>query len=422
MRILFLAHRLPYPPNKGDKLRSFWELQTLARCHEVDLFCFYDDADDVQYFDAVRRHCRRLYAEPVSWWGSRGRALAAAVTGRSFTLSYFYSPDMAGQVSQALRTENYDAIFVYSSSMAQYAEQAKIPQILDMADVDSDKWAQYASRFAGPKSWLWLREARTLAAYENRIATEFAATLLCTPAEAAILKRRVASARIGVLTHSVDADYYDPFATPLPPELAAWQPYVVFTGSMDYLPNADAAEFFCREIFPDLRRHVPSLQFVIAGRNPARAVKKLAEDPAVHVTGAVPDIRPYLRAAAAAVVPVRIARGVQNKILEAMAMGLPVATTSKVAAALPEAVQAKLIIEDDPRRFAACLAEQLQRGPRPPVEEIRRSFAEHFSHAALAGQLEQVLQAVVAAASGCAGGARQGLVVKGEPVAGVQRL
>ncbi len=392
MRIMFLTHRLPYPPNKGDKIRSFWELQSFARGHEVDLFCFYDDAEDEKWIPAVRRFCRECHAEPLPWLRSRMQALIAAATGRPFTLGYFYSRTMAERVSHALASRKYDLIFVFCTAMAQYVEHAEdVPRILDMVDVDSDKWAQYARRALPPAAWLWGREAERLGGYEGRIAREFSATLLCSEGEAGILRERGANGKIHVVAHMLDTDYLNPARIEVPAEIAAWQPYIVFTGSMDYLPNADAAKYFCREVLPRMRAQLPEARFVIAGRNPARSLRKLAANPAVCVTGSVPDIRPYLRGASAAVAPLHTARGVQNKVLEAMAMGLPVMASSKPAAALPRGLAAHLLVEDDPQRMAARLVDVMRHGPRPPLEWIRRAVLAHYSGLALQQQLESIL-------------------------------
>src|SRR5215475_3575270 len=153
MRILFLAHRLPYPPNKGDKIRSFWELRTLSETHEVDLFCFYDDKRDKVQIANLYSYCSSCYAEPLSWVSSRARAAVSLISRRPFTTAFFYSPKMASRIEDAMQANAYDLAFVFGSSMAQYVERwPKMPRILDLVDVDSDKWAQYARRSAAPYS------------------------------------------------------------------------------------------------------------------------------------------------------------------------------------------------------------------------------------------------------------------------------
>jgi sugar transferase (PEP-CTERM/EpsH1 system associated) len=361
MRILFLAHRLPYPPNKGDKVRSFHELNALSQQHEVDLFCFYDQPEDREYFANVRNYCREFYAERISWIRSRFQALLALCLGRPFTPAVFHSPTMARRIQGALRSRNYDLIFLFSSAMAPYVESVShIPRILDMVDVDSDKWIQYAAQVGPPASWVWRAEGRRLGESEQRWVRDFALTLLCTRAETEILRQAVPNSRIETLENRPDLNYFDPNLVETTAEIRDWQPYIIFTGSMDYFPNVDAVTFFYHEVFPAVREKLPKAQFVVAGRNPTSAVRALARDSSVHVTGAVPDIRPYLRGAAAAVAPMRVARGVQNKILEAMAMGLPVSTSRKAAMALPKELMLAVNVEDDPGALAAYLIGKLQ--------------------------------------------------------------
>ena len=395
MRILFLAHRLPYPPNKGDKIRSFRELEALARGHEVDLFCFYDQPEDSEYFPIVRQYCRDLYAEKISWLRSRIQASLACAFGRPFTTAFYRSPKMARRIREAMAERKYDLIFVFSSSMAPYVESASEPRVLDMVDVDSDKWNQYADHTRPPTSWLWGAEGRRLAKDEARWARGFSMTLLSTRTEAELLRRNVPSAKIEELENRMDLSYFDPSTVVVPSEIAAWQPYIIFTGSMDYFPNVDAVRFFYREVFRSVRARLPRARFVIAGRNPTRAVRRLACDPAVWVTGAVPDIRPYLRGASAAVGPLRVARGVQTKIFEAMAMGVPVAVSSRVARAVPERLLLEIHVEDDPERFAAFLVEKLRQDRPSPELQVRRALSGYYSGLHWQEQLEKMLQRAV---------------------------
>jgi polysaccharide biosynthesis protein PslH len=392
MRILFLAHRLPYPPNKGDKIRSFWELRHLAARHEVDLFCFYDDRDDEKFLPAGHDFCRNLYAEKLSWRKSRFQSLWAFLRGRAISPAYFYSKSMLQKVRSSFRSRNYDLVFVYCSSMVQYVpSDFRGARVLDMVDVDSEKWAQYGGRSGIGVSWLWKLEARRLAELERQAVEDCSAILVCTEQEAAALRRRVASPKIMVLENQLDTAYFDPKKVQVPTDIAVRQPYVIFTGSMDYYPNVDAVTYFHREVFPYIRSAFPQARLVIAGRNPARAVRRLARDAAVLVTGAVSDMRPYLRGASVAVAPLRVACGVQNKILEAMAMGLVVAVSKQAARALPKCLLSAILIEDDPRRLAEFLVARLQEGPRGFRAEIRDAAVNYFGNSGWEERLEDIL-------------------------------
>jgi len=395
MRILFLAHRLPYPPNKGDKIRSFRELVALSRTYEVDLFCFYDQSEDRNYLPELHKYCPRVYAEKISWFRSRAQALLACALGRPFTTAFYHSPTMAKRIREAIAERRYDLIFVFSSSMAPYVERASQARILDMVDVDSDKWTQYADHTPAPQSWLWRSEGRRLAKDEERWARKFSLTLLSTRSEADILRRNVPGAQIEELENRMDMSYFDPSTVAVPAEITAWQPYIIFTGSMDYFPNVDAVLFFYREVFPSVRGAMPRARFVIAGRNPTRAVRELAVDPAVWVTGAVADIRPYLRGASVAVAPLRVARGVQTKIFEALAMGVPVAVSSRAARAVPEPLQHEIHIEDDPKRLAAYLTQKLMPERATSNPGPRNALGQYYDNLNWEDQLNRLIHRAV---------------------------
>jgi sugar transferase (PEP-CTERM/EpsH1 system associated) len=280
--------------------------------------------------------------------------------------------------------------------MAPYVEPwPDLPKIVDLVDVDSDKWEQFSRHSRAPLSWLWRLESRRLKNYEALIVRTVSNALICTDAEAQLLRSVAPQGKITVLQNRIDISYYRPEATSVPEQIRSLQPYAIFTGSMDYLPNVDAVQFFCHEVLPHIRSRVPNLQFVIAGRNPGKEVMRLAADPAVVVTGTVSDIRPYLRGAAVAVAPMRIARGVQNKILEALAMNVPVVASSVAAAALPRELAMLLAAETSPRRMADRVAEHIV----SPVEISgkRESVMRYTESLDLSTQLEQL---VYAAATG----------------------
>jgi sugar transferase (PEP-CTERM/EpsH1 system associated) len=391
-RILFVLHRTPYPPNKGDKLRSFWELKELGKWADVDLFAFYDDPDDGRYAAELKKYCGEVYLEKLAYFRSRLNATRALLSGRSFTTGFFYSPKMAEKIQSALRSRKYDRILVFSSSMAQYVETSEVTRILDLVDVDSDKWEQYAKQGRGPSRWLWGLEANRLGEYEVRIVKRFSTTLVCTEAEANLLRSRVPQGKIRVLQNFLDVDKYDPQQTTLPESVRRWQPYMVFSGSMDYFPNVDAANYFYQEIVPLVRREIPETRFVIAGRNPDRSIQHMSSDAAVLLTGSVPDMTPYICGAAVAVVPMRIARGVQNKILEALAGGVPVVSTSAAAKALPESLRSLLLVADSPSDFSAAVIRVLREGGPIAGSRLRAALKDHMEHLDLSWQLQTLVQ------------------------------
>jgi sugar transferase (PEP-CTERM/EpsH1 system associated) len=391
MRILFIAHRVPYPPNKGEKLRAFWELRELSKSHTVDLFCFYDDSEDAKYARELSQYCHRLYLEKVSFLGSRMRAIAALLRGQPFTAAFFHSGRMERRINLALRSGYYDRIFVYSSSMAHYVRAAgKIPKVLDLVDVDSDKWQQYANHSSWPWTWLWRREARALGAYEESLVRDFSSTVVCTEAEAQLLRSKASHGRIEVLQNFLDVDAYRP-ANPLPEFIRAWQPYVIFTGSMDYRPNIDAVRYFCREVFPLIQRAMPKVRLIIAGRNPDRSVLALKVDSSIEVTGSVPDMKPYIWGASTAVVPMRIARGIQNKIIEALAGGVPVVSTTAAASALSPTLRSLLRVADSPQDISAAIIRLLRNGSEISSSDIREALKSYIDNLNLPALLQRLV-------------------------------
>lgn len=331
--ILYLPHRMPYPPDKGDKVRSYHLLRHLARRHRVHLGTFVDDPADAQHLPALRALCADVCAVPLQPRRARLASLRGIATGEALTLPYYRSAALARWVRAKVR--DVDAALVFSSCMAQYS--AALPRervVLDLVDVDSAKWAAYAPRHRWPLSWLYRREARRLLAWERRAAAAARHTFLATEAEAELfrgLAPEVAS-RIGAMNNGVDADFFAPADDRASP-FATGETALVFTGAMDYWPNVDAVSWFAAEVLPALRQRHPSLRLHIVGRSPAPAVQALAGE-AVAVTGTVPDVRPYLQHAAIVVAPLRLARGIQNKVLEAMAMARPVVAAEACVGAL----------------------------------------------------------------------------------------
>jgi sugar transferase (PEP-CTERM/EpsH1 system associated) len=322
MDILFLAHRIPFPPNRGDKIRSWNILKHLAGLGRVHLACFADDEADAAHLTGLREALGgRLGAAHVEVRRT-SRALAAAralLEGKPVSLTMFDSAAMRLFVTRTLAERGVSTVFAFSSQMAQFVPPG--PRlVMDFVDMDSAKFASYGEQ-GGPLAAVHRREARKLFAFERKVAARAAVSLFVSEDEASLFRKsaRLPAADIRALHNGVDLDFYDPAAhfPRLAPQPA---PLVVFTGQMDYAPNADAVAWFADEVLPNL----PGAHFAIVGRNPTEAVQRLAARERVSVTGAVADTRTWLAAADVVVAPLRIARGVQNKVLEAMAMARPV--------------------------------------------------------------------------------------------------
>lgn len=362
-RILFLAHRIPYPPIKGDKIRSWHFLRHLAESHEVSLACFVDDPNDMAHTDVLRGICVECHFEALPASPVRLGNLLALVNGTPITVRHFRHAGMLRRVAEMVERRSPDLVLAYSGAMAQYLSVARgCRRVIDFADVDSDKWAQYARSCPPPTRWIYRREARTLLGFERRAAATAAASIFVSETEAALFRGLAPelAERIHAVRNGVDSQYFSPdhvLASPFP---AGTVP-VVFTGMMNYWANVDAAQWFCREILPKLRVRIPAAEFWIVGAAPTPAVQSLSQQPGVHVTGRVPDVRPYLRHAAVVAAPLRIARGVQNKILEAMAMGCAVVTTPAAAEGVDGAlVGHELEASWDPDTFADAIAALVQ--------------------------------------------------------------
>jgi polysaccharide biosynthesis protein PslH len=349
VNILYLAHRIPYPPNKGDKIRSFHQVKYLSKKHNVHLACFIDDKEDFRQTDDLAKLCRSLDVVYRGKILAGARYLAALPTHLPLSVSAFRSAEMRKKIQNRMRSTKMDVIIIYSSSMAPYARlDESVPKVIDFVDVDSEKWREYANYKSFPLSWIYRCEAGRLANHEKNVAEQFDHSLFTTEVEANILRSWVPSCSISVAPNGVDLEYFSSsFHAPD-------QRYsnIVFTGAMDYFPNVDAVKYFVQKVLPIVVKAVPSTRFCIVGRNPAKAVRRLARPDKVMVTGAVPDIRPFLRAACVAVAPLRIARGVQNKILEAMAMGIPVVCSKEAGKGVPWTREGGVIVADSPMQYA----------------------------------------------------------------------
>ncbi len=376
---LLLCHRLPFPPNKGDKIRSFALLKHLAARGPVHLACFIDDAEDLKYRDEVRKLAggRCLFVrtgKAARWWG----AAQALLSNQPITTAFFGSRKMSRWVKDILASERPDNTVIFGSAMSPYLlGDAAISgyALFDMVDVDSDKWRQYAQSSTGLRRWIYAREARTVFALERQSARAFGKTLLVSPFEADTFRKMVPECadKIDSSNNGVDLEYFSPgpFANPFPTDQLA----IVMTGRMDYRPNADGALWFAQHVAPRIFAKLPRAHVYFVGSSPPVALRRL-NGPKVTVTGAVDDIRPYIQSAAAVVAPLLIARGVQNKVLEAMAMKKPVVATHEATRALNVESGTQLWIENDPARFAAAVIAAIEDPARLSVAENARNYVE----------------------------------------------
>ena len=357
--LLFLAHRLPYPPNKGDKVRSCHFFRHLASRYRLFLGAFVDDPADREHCGEVRRLCAGSHIEPIAPWLRRARSLPALLGREPLSLPYFRSRALQQWVRRVVNEEAVKRAFVFSSPMAQYVlGRPGLRTIVDFVDMDSAKFGDYAARCGWPASAVYRREARQLLAWEQEVARRTDAGIFVTEQETLRFLSRTPEVddRISTIPNGVDGDYFVPaeaHASPFP----AGERAVVFTGAMNYWPNVDAVVWFAREVLPRLSARDPAIRFYVVGMNPDLAVRSLADRSNVVVTGRVPDVRPYLQHARVVVAPLRVARGIQNKVLEAMAMAKPVVATPACASALAMRDGIDLCVAADAPAFASKVRE-----------------------------------------------------------------
>jgi len=361
--LLYLTHRIPYPPNKGDKVRSYHLLRFLARRYAVHLGTFVDDEADRAHDGALAPLCASMHVATIHPTRARIRSLAGLLSGEALTLGYYRDEGLAQWVRASVAQHGITRVVVFSAAMAQYVTQlAGVRTVVDFVDVDSAKWEQYGRSRAWPLSQIYRREGDRLLAFERAVARATDASVFVTAAEADLFRRKApeCAARVSFAQNGVDTEYFAPDAGRASP-FEADEEALVFTGAMDYWPNVDAVCWFAHEVLPAIRAARPQARFHIVGMQPAPTVQALARLPGVAVTGRVPDVRPYLQHARVVVAPLRVARGIQNKVLEAMAMARPVVASTGAAQGLPAVPGVELEIADPPADMAALTVRVMDR-------------------------------------------------------------
>lgn len=370
MNILFLTHRIPYPPFKGDKLRAFNIIRYLSKRHNIHLLCVTHNKREMSYKKDLLEFCKSVEIAYIDLPLRKVLSPFYIIRGLPLTLPFFYS----GRLYRLVKTksQSMDIVFIFSSSMAQYALNLRIPKIIDLIDVDSDKWRQYAEYSKIPMRFIYKREAGLLERYEDIIIKNVDFSIAVSQEEIRLFKTRHPDGRIYVVSNGVDLDYFKPINTQPQKDIIA------FCGEMDYFANVYSVLSFYKEIFPLIKKAVPDVKFYIVGRNPSRKILALRKEPDVIVTGQVPDVRPFLSMAKVCAIPIKIGRGIQNKVLEAMAMGKAVVTTSIAVQGINVIDGKELFVCDKHSDFAdrviellrdTKLREEIGRSARKAVEQ-----------------------------------------------------
>jgi len=383
--ILFLTQRIPYPPTKGEKIRAFQILKYLSLSHDIYLGCLIDDPQDLKHVSAVNALCAHSFFATLDRRRARISCLRGLLTGEPLSVCFYRNRGLARWVAQVLRELAPEVIFVSSSNMAPYVLglQSRIPVfVVDMVDVDSEKWRAYSKRGPLLLRLVHEREWRRVSKLEARIGHACDWVTFVSPEEAALFARQhpEVSPKIRAISNGVDHIFFDPahrFEAPYETDHHNF----VFTGTMDYPPNIDAATWFARTILPLIHRNDPDARFHIVGANPAAGVRQLTATKGVFVTGAVRDVRPYVAFAAACVAPLRIARGIQNKVLEAMAMARTVVVTPEALEGIAALPEREVLLAETPEAFAAACLYAASAGSLAIGQAARRRIISDYNWA-----------------------------------------
>ncbi len=350
MRVLFVCHRVPFPPTQGSKIRSFNIIRHLTdRGHRVTVASLARTPAEREEASGLAQHCERAIVEVISSSVAWGRMVAWIPTTRPSSFGYFYSAGLGRRIDEELRTGQYDLVFVHSSSVAPYVRRAgQALSILDYCDVDSQKWREYAAHRRFPLAAGYWLEAVKLERVERLLSRNFDLCTCATRPEVDSLRHLGVVAPTDWFPNGVDTEFFTPAAT-------YDRNLLVFVGRMDYYPNQQAMLSFCRDVLPGLRSRRPEVRLQIVGAEPSRQVRELAREPGVSVTGSVPDVRPYVTRAALTIAPLKIARGTQNKILESMAMGVPVVCSEAACGGVDAVAGEHLLTASGPVQYVEAI-------------------------------------------------------------------
>ena len=399
--ILFISHRMPFPPDRGDKIRSHHVLKRLAALAPIHVATFADDerdiAEEVELAALARSYRLVRRVKPLVLSG-----VQAIVQNKPVSLTAFSNSELAGYIETVLRERPISTIYVFSGQMGQYIpDWFKGRVVFDFVDVDSAKFEAYAERDTGLRRWIHAREARLLQAEEARQAARADLSLLISPEEAALFRARLAPEQAAVtdvrsMRNGIESRYFDPAAVrPEPRLLDCSGPRIIFTGQMDYAPNIEAALRVIERLLPGIRELLPNATFHVVGRNPPDELSRYHERAGVHVWGGVDDMRTWLAAAELALVPLEIARGIQNKVLEAMAMNLPVVLTPSAATGIGAVDGQHFVVADSDAELIDRVTALLSH-PRQGWSmglEARRFVVDHLSWQASLAPLAEMIGA-----------------------------
>jgi sugar transferase (PEP-CTERM/EpsH1 system associated) len=391
VKVLFLAHRIPYPPDKGDKIRAFHFLEHLTATHQVWLGAAADDPADMRYVPVLREKCTDVCVAPLGPLRRVLNMLSGFHLRLPLSVARFRHRQLDAWIARVLEEVQPDVVFVYSSALAQYLIGRVKPGtrvVVDFVDADAEKWRAYAAETKPPMRWVYAREFAALVKFERRALDLAQSGILISETERGLLGDFIPEGRskLAMVPNGVDTEYFrQDDASPRSQD-------IVLCGRMDYLPNIDAAQWFVESILPEVRRVCPQAVFRIVGAQPTAEVLALAKTEGVEVTGSVPDVRPYLAQAAVVVAPLRIARGIQNKVLEGLSAGRPVVATPNAVDGIGAEPGRDVLVAADAADFARAVT-QVLRGEAAPdlAANGRRYVVEHHQWSAQMAKLDALL-------------------------------
>jgi len=389
MKVLFICHRFPFPPARGGKIRPFNMIRHLGGYADVTVAALWRSEEERRAGEGLAEHCRAIITEPISQAAANLRMVARLPTSQPSSFGNFWSPALARRVRAELATGGYDLVLAHCSSVGPYvAAHRGCAKIMDFGDMDSEKWAMYAGERAFPLSAGYWLESVKLRKVEWHLAGQFDLSTCTTAAEHDTLVSLGSAPRTGWFPNGVDSGYFQPATSGCDPDV------IVFSGRMDYFPNQQAVQRFCDGAFPLVREKRPATRLVIVGAEPPPAIRRLAERPGVSVTGTVPDVRPHVQQAAVSVAPLDVARGTQNKILESMAMGVPVVCTPLAARGVDAVPGEHLLTAQGPRDTAAAVLGLLEDGAAREAlsRRGRERVLSHHSWAHSMKRLDQLVE------------------------------
>ncbi|WP_412972010.1 TIGR03087 family PEP-CTERM/XrtA system glycosyltransferase [Glaciecola sp. MF2-115] len=381
--LLFLVHRIPFPPNKGDKIRSYNMMKELSKDFDIHLGCFIDDHEDIGFEPELLQFCKSVKCIQQNKLLCKVKGLQGFLSNKAITLPYYSSAEMQKWTNETISQNQIQRVLVFSAAMAQFVEQ-HLSQlrhtVLDFVDVDSDKWRQYASEKSGIKAWFYNREARLLQDYEVQMTETFDASTFVSDDEAGMFKTMLADNlkdKVSGVRNGVDTSYFDPKSDFKKVESIS-ENSIVFTGAMDYWANVNAVIWFTDNVWPLVLAAKPDAHFYIVGSNPTSKVQALNGKQNITVTGRVEDVRPYIEQTKLSIAPLQIARGTQNKVLEALSMAKPIVLSSMAAEGINKPSTADYQVQDDASAMAKLITDLLEQGI--VVSQQNRAFViEHFS-------------------------------------------